>query len=275
MAQNKAMANTHAKRYIESVFEQRLREEGFVCPNDKFLCWYRVKNGEILNFIVFYSAWSNMPLMMDVGHGMHPLFQKPVYTPSVHFSDRPDGNDYFRRQSLVEKGPINQMGYSRYAEDIQVMAPGHDGKGIYTLNEIILPQMEDVTTIEECYRKHKQGHLDYKPDNYTLQYMEANGLTEEAMKFRGLSEVFIDEAIYLDDAEVFPYCKDSVERYISSCQECCRLRPNNKEYPKELQRWEQRRSALLDGGRSEYLTILEKRKAETIAYLKKKCGVTF
>ncbi len=59
MAQNKAMANTHAKRYIESVFEQRLREEGFVCSNDKFLCWYRVKNGEILNFITMHSVVSN------------------------------------------------------------------------------------------------------------------------------------------------------------------------------------------------------------------------
>jgi len=42
----KHIANLHAKNYVDAVFAQSLLDDGFVCPDDKSLCWYRVTNGE-------------------------------------------------------------------------------------------------------------------------------------------------------------------------------------------------------------------------------------
>lgn len=33
----KNLRNLHARRYIQEVFATRLRDEGFVCPDDKLL----------------------------------------------------------------------------------------------------------------------------------------------------------------------------------------------------------------------------------------------
>lgn len=262
MANNKKLIQHHAKKYIEDVFESRLREEGFSCPNDRYLCWYRVNGGEIVNALVFFSCWSNIPVMLEIGYGIHPLFQRPAYTTNVNYPKRPIDNELFREQPLVEDVPIGAMGYIRYAEDIQVMAPGHGGKGIYTFDGIILPQMDSVHTIEECYLLHKQNLLNSAYDDL-------------AAKFSGLSSVFIDEAIYVDDAEVYPFCKQQVTKMIALFQKQCANYPSNKDYLIALHSWEQRRAALFDGSREEYLSILGNRKNENTKYLKTKLGITF
>ena len=57
MAKNKTEINIHARKYIAAVFENRLREEGFSCPNEKLLCWYRIRKGELLDTVIFCSNW--------------------------------------------------------------------------------------------------------------------------------------------------------------------------------------------------------------------------
>lgn len=257
MAMGKTELNIHAKRYVQSVFEKRLREEGFVCPDEKLLCWYRLHNGEIVNSIVFFSVWSNMPLMLSVGYGIHPLFQKPVYTGSVNFPKRPIEAEHFLQQPLVENRPINAMGYIRYAEDIQVMAPGCDGKGIYTFDEILLPQMNSVDSVETCYLRHKNNRLNYKND-------------DPATKFASISDIFVDEAIWVDDTQAYPYCIHRTINLIERYQQYCKDNPGNTSYQTALHNWELRKSALVDGTRRAYLRVLEKRKQENLAYMKKK-----
>lgn len=36
---NKQIRNLHARNYIQAVFADRLKEEGFVCPNDKLFLY--------------------------------------------------------------------------------------------------------------------------------------------------------------------------------------------------------------------------------------------
>ena len=60
--------NLHTKRYVQAVFGKRLQDEGFTCPNDKLLCLYRVKHDKIVNSIVFFSPWANMPVMLWIGY---------------------------------------------------------------------------------------------------------------------------------------------------------------------------------------------------------------
>lgn len=265
MAKNKTLMNIHAQKYIEQVFVNRLKEEGFFCPNDKNLCWYRVIDEQVVHSIVFFSCWSAMPIMIDIGYGCYPLFQKPVYTPSVYFVKRPSNTHTFCEQLLEEENPPGQMQvYRRYSEDILVDVPPQGGKGIYTLDKIILPKMKDVETIEDCYRFHKQ-----QLSKQLLRY----GAADLPMYFQKypnmLFGTFIDEALYFEDTQFYPPAIMKAEEVIERRKNTLSDKPNDVQAQKELQEWELRRSALVDGNHKGYLEILEKRRLANIAYLKK------
>lgn len=261
MAKNNHLFNMHAKGYIDSVFVKRLQEEGFICPDDRHLCWYRI-NGDIVNSIIFYSSWTQMPIYLEVGYGIHPLFQKPAYTTNVNYHKRPIENELLCGQPLVENCPVNEMRYTCYSSDIQVYAPGRDGRGLYTLEGVIFPKMEHVDTIKACYHLHKQWYMGLHHEN-------------PAIKFSGLSAVFIDEVIYVGDTDMFPYCRKRIENVIKLRQKNCLDNPDNKEYQIALREWEQRRAALFDGKREKYCEILDKRKKDNIGYLGRKMKILF
>ena len=84
MIKNKTEINIHARKYIAAVFEQRLREEGFTCPNEKLLCWYRIRNEELLDTVIFCSNWSNLPLTMDIYYEVSLFFARPLYIQNVN-----------------------------------------------------------------------------------------------------------------------------------------------------------------------------------------------
>lgn len=256
MARNKQEINIHTKRYVQAVFEKRLREEGFVCPDDKLLCWYRIKDETIVNSIIFYSAWSNMPVMLSIGYGIYPLFHKPPYTNGVNFPQGCYGQEEFTHQPIVENYPISNMAYTPFSDGIWVCAPGHDGKGIYTFDSVLLPKMDAITTIESCYQRHKAIR---ESKNY-----------DRPVRYNSVSDTFVDEAIYMDDRDVYPYFENSIERHIAWFQKCYAEKTDKKKYQQELQKWELRKSALLEGAREDYLHILERNRIENLAYMKKK-----
>lgn len=257
MAKNKLLLKIHTKRYVEEVFERRLREEGFVCPDDRYLCWYRFFGEEVVHSLVFFSCFSRIPVILQIGYGAYPLFVEPVYTTRVDFADRPFGGEVLPEIVIQEKGP---QGYMRYSEDIQVYAPGYGGKGIYTFDEIILPQIEGMETVESCYQKHKQFRLDRDGG-------------DEKESFTHFSAITIDEAIYVDDPQVYVYGIPRVEQQVDSFKRSLQKYPQDKDVQQGLQEWELRRSVLLDGGREEYLKILEERRKRNVAYLKKRLGL--
>ena len=264
MARNKTVINIHAKNYIAAVFEKRLREEGFTCPDDKLLCWYRVQGDQILNSIIFFSPWSNLPLMMDIGYGIHPLFLEPVYTNSVHFTKRPIDDDRFVRQPIIENVPVDDMQYSIYSPEIWVDTPGHPGKGIYTLDEIILPKMQQVHSAEDAYEFHKKRRMDAQVPPF-LDHERPLGV---------LSKSFIDMALYADDKEVYPYCEKESNKFASWYREKVLRNPGKKELAKQADEWEALLTAFTEEGREVYLKQLELRKQENIRHLRKKLGVT-
>lgn len=253
---NKQIMNIHAKRYVDEVFSARLREEGFICPDAKSLCWYRITGEEIVNSIVFFASWSIIPIHLEIGYGIHPLFQKPAHSTSVRYPNRPISHEVFCTQALVENFPISDMRYSVYSGDIQVYAPARNGRGVFTFDCVILPKMESACSIQEVYKMHKAWYL-------TLH----QGQLEKA--FYNVSSTFIDEAIYVDDAEMYPYFMPGINRTIDAFHELCQARSNNKEYQVELREWEDRRNALSGMGRLDYLSILEHRKATNLKQCKK------
>ena len=94
MSPKKQLRNLHAKAYIQEVFESILRAEGFQCPDDRLLCWYRIHNEEVVNSIIFYTQYPNLPLMLGIGYGIFPSFQKPFYLSNVVSNDHPGQEEY-------------------------------------------------------------------------------------------------------------------------------------------------------------------------------------
>lgn len=240
------LLNTHTKRYVDAVFAEKLRKEGFACPDDRHICWYRVMNDTVVNSIVFYSVWPNMPILLFAGYGIHPLFEKPVYTTNAFFSGRPVDPDRFKEQPLMKKDAMNRV----FANDIQVMVPNDGKNGLHIFEDVILPKMENVTSVESCYQLHKNRHLDIKHNDLKI-------------KFGNLSGVFVDEAIYVGDSEVYPYCLENAQRRIEMLKDA--WRPSRRAACKL---WERRKDALLGNTREDYLQELDRRMSENKAELK-------
>lgn len=258
MAKNKTIINIHTKRYVQEVFEARLREEGFVCPDDKYLCWYRVKNNEILNSIIFCSNWPEMPLLLDIRYEAAPLFIDPIYIQNVNYNTTLFvRRDSFRCQTIREAEPSTNAPYSA---DSWVMAPVDGGRGVYTFDEILLPLFEKTVSIADCYSIHKQYHIDKNKQWGGRLFSDA-------------SWEFIDEAIYLGDSEIYPYCRARIEYSVNLCKAVLAKKPNNQQVQDALQHWQQLHVALFDDAREEYLGILERRKEEITKKLRKRFGI--
>lgn len=261
MKNSKQLRNEHAKRYIQAVFERRLKEEGFVCPDEKLLCWYRVKNREIVHTLIFFSLWSNIPLSVCIGYGIHPLFNKPIFHQGIDFPKRPINNDEcFCEQSIIENYPVNAMRYCQYAENIAVYAPEHSGRGLYTFDGVLLPAMDSACSVRTAYEYHKHRR-------------STRRLASLGNELGVLSRSFIDMALYLDDREVYPLCRARIPEAVCMYKKLCAKFPGNTEYRQSLADWEQLHTAFFDCGRDEYLAVLEERKNENIAYLKNTLGL--
>ena len=88
-----------------------------------------------------------------------------------------------------------------------------------------------------------------------------------------ISSVFIDEAIYLDDYEVYSHCRAKLERLVATFGRWCQVKPNNSDFRKRLETAKLRKRVFDDNAREEYLQILEQRKQKNIAMLKKRYGI--
>lgn len=204
LAKSKTECNIHATRYIQAVFEKRLREEGFSCPNDKLLCWYRVVNGEVLNTLVFQSAWSNLPLMMDITCVITPLFIEPFYISGVHHNVTVlDRRDLHIHRSLADFESCSRP-YS--IPDIQVYAPTTPGAGIERFDEGLLPLLDQVKTAEACYQMHKAKNLKEGKEQRETGRPEHVGRVLSC----NTSRDFLDEVIYMGDESLYPHCLDII-----------------------------------------------------------------
>lgn len=257
---NNVTRNAHAKRFIQDVFADKLLSEDFVCPDDKLLCWYRVVNKEIVNSICFYTVWSDFPLMISIGYGIHPLFTLPARIPSVYAPNRPTDMEIFLHQGLIPNPDIGHCHMSMYSSDAQVSAP-EGGFGIYTLEGALLPIMDSVRTIEECYQMHKQQYL-------------SQAMIPAEHKFGAASIAFMDEAIYCNDTEVFPCFAPVLGNRIRFYETECGAHPTSKALLSTLQHVMQQKQALYEGRRTEYLEYLVQQKQANIVQLTKKYGIT-
>lgn len=201
--------------------------------------------------------------MMDIGYSIHPLFAEPVFTNSVHFTKRPINDDRFVGQPIVENYPINAMRYSPYSEDIAVDAPGYPGKGIYTLNDIILPKMEQIHSIADAYIFHKERRL-----NHPMAH-----LRNPEEPFGQLSKCFIDMALYTGDTELYPHCAKRAKRLAQQYCTYADQSPDNREMVKLASEWELLNTVFTGGDANGYLEHLHLLEQQNIHYLERKLRV--
>ena len=219
-------------------------DAGFVCPDEKLLCWYRVINMEVVQSICFFSRWSGIPVMMEIGYGVHPLFLTPFHTNDVHVSSYPL-DERFVRASIIEAGSKVSAFYS---DEILVFAPSIGGRGRYTLEELILPQLNAIETIEQCYQFHK-AKAETRPG--------------------GLTPLVVDEAIYLNDVAEYPKCKAFVDNMSTSHLMYSARLPGNTSVQDHLKQVQLQAEALGNNGREQYLVLLDQQTQKTIKWLKK------
>lgn len=263
MSGNQTQINIYARNYIQDIFETRLCEEGFVCPDDKYLCWYRVKGHEVLHTLIFCSSWSQTPLMMNIGYEAVPFFVDPMYTKNVHFpANSHIRHDCFRRTAILEAGAFRGANLMPYREDVPVLAPGHGSRGLYTFDEMILPLLNETVSVEACYLMHKQYHLDHDTRFGGTLFADA-------------SREFIDEAVYLDDTEIYSYCRKRIENALKMYRGLVWRKPRDQMLKDILHHWEQLHAALFDDAREAYVRTLEARKNRNIQHLREQFGLPF
>lgn len=256
MASKKQLANLNTKAYVQSVFTNKLQEEGFACSDDNSLCWYRMSQQGVMNTITFFSPWTNIPVMLQLAYGIFPAFAEPITISNVYFPQRPIGDlERFSEQGIVEDHPLERMCYCCYSPEIHVLSPKYGGKGIYTFEQIILPKMDHIRTIEEAYYFHKKNRKE-KASQFSTP--------PEALRFGILSRTFVEMAIYVSDTEMYPLCmaraRDAVQQY----ERLALLKPRKRDFKEELACWKQVHEAFSGGDLDGYRRILDEREKMNI-----------
>lgn len=251
----KGIINKHVSNYVQSVFANKLCLEGFSNYKEQNISWFRIKNDELINSIIFNTSWTKFPVILDACCGVYPLFSD-VYLTCQAFDDYLNGFDFecFKRENICELDASLMI----FSEDAKVLCNEQLGYGVHTLDNIILPRMNSINSVSDCYQFHKQWRI--KVAAKEPEYMYYN-----------LSSTFIDEAIYLDDEELYPHCIRRVNEMIKICSKWAIESPKNQKYVRLLEEYRLRQHALLDGARNEYLEILEQRKQKNMSMLKELC----
>ena len=254
--------NHHLRLYVETVFAERLRAEGFTSLDKNNLCWYRTVNHDIVNSVCFFTRWCDVPVMPTLSYGIHPTFLAPFYTSKAHVNDA-CGELEVRTDDVIRTDPDKRGCAGKIiSNDILVYAPeATDGdRGLYHLEHILLPMMEQARSIEECYAIHKK---------------EWSKMLEDALRKNPnltwcdlyISNTFIDEMLYLNDRELYPLGLHNTQRRIPQAAEVLQRSPANKwwiEHQKHLQ-WQIK--GFSDAHRHEFLQYMEEKRQKTLKFL--------
>jgi hypothetical protein len=250
---NKAIQNEAARRYVEEIWAERLREEGFICPDDKLLCWYRVVNKEIVHFICFTTNHSSIPVWLDVVWGAYPLFVQPYYIQNVCNTSTPLVFDMSGWTPIHEKGVSTKW----FRDDIPAYVPTGGTCGLWLLDERILPWLSRSQTETSCYQTHMSNLLSH------------TDVIENGRYVGNISPDLVAYAIYKEDLSTYPDWLEKATHYIERLSQNCLNKPTNQQFRHSLQEWTDMLNVLQGGDREEFILQLEHRKQKTLNWLKK------
>ena len=240
-SKNKEIRDHHAKMYIDAVFGDTLKQEGFINPDGKSISWYRVVNNELVHAVYFHATWPELPLMgLMIESKVFPLFCKPYYYSTIYsgFSNRHFGYRVMSIKDLPDENGHTCM--APYSSEIQVMACTSGKHGLYTLETDILPWFQKAMTAADYY------------------HLAAKEYTDPSIMFSDFLLSAISALCVLqEDTEKYAFYSKRLETEIPQWSE---------EYRDHLIA----AKAVMDGGdRDAFLARLEMQKQKNIKWLKK------
>ena len=254
----KTIANQHAQAYIREVLAEQLIQQGFVSRRGQDIHWYRVVNGEILQAVLFNTQWAALPLLLTISYSCHPLFITPEFPKSVHVSSLLRSIEAFNPGRYIFKQHNNMV----YAPDIAVTCPNDKYKGADILADT-LSMLNSVSSIEQCYMIHKEHYI---------KVAEICNLPPEEL-FWNISPDFMDEVVYLNDVEMYPYCERRIISELNRLGKAQEIRKLHNVEKAELESLEHLKNAVIEGKRDAHLAILAERRLESIRKLKRQTGI--
>lgn len=117
-----------------------------------------------------------------------------------------------------------------------------------------MPEINRIYNVEDSYQAHK-----------TAQHRKTDG----SIDFISSSREFVAEAIYMDDTEMYPVCRNKILFALPMYENLVRNKPNSRELALILEDWNQLHDALFKDGRAEFLKVLEQRMAKNRKLLQK------
>lgn len=255
---NKALVNQHAQVFIREVLADQLVQAGFVSRKGQDIQWYRVVDNSVLQAVLFNTQWATLPVLLTVSYSCHPLFIMPEFPKSVHVPNMMRSIEAFNPGRYLFKQNNNMI----YSPDAAVTCPNDACKGADILADILF-KLNEVKSIEHCYNMHKAGRL---------KAAEICNLPPEEL-FWNISPDFMDEVVYLDDTEMYPYCRKRIVSELERYEKAQQIRKLWNVEKAELESLKSLKAAVLEGNRNEHLRVLEERRVESIRQLKRQTGI--
>lgn len=191
----------HMQRYTREVFADRLRKEGFSSYKGQDVHWYRIVNNEVIQAVYFVAFNCTPCTFAEIKYGCHPLFVPPIFQKSPIINDLWDhvqisefipevvpGSTTYGVDRLLLYSEYNNRPYR--VPDALIMCSPDQNNGLDVL-EKLLSVLNRTTTALACYEFHKELSRQLS-----------------APDFRIWSTYFVDEALYFEDKELFPCCRE-------------------------------------------------------------------
>lgn len=242
----KQILHEHTQRFIRETMADRLRNEGFKSKDGQDIHWYRLVNGEVLHTVYFYTQSTALPAFLEIGFGLHPLFLTPEFPTSPYMRDLPGNEILYPRWVLLKQA--NKV----YSYDAMITCPDDQFCGADIL-EKIFPVLDEATSSLQCYQIHKQWR-------------------EAAIKndvWVDMTAHFVDEAIFWDDHEIYPYCLKFISARTKLLEKALEKHPKSKRFRSELDYLNFLQLVLDKGLRDDHLQLMKKREQETIRMLER------
>lgn len=252
---NDNILDIHAQNYIRLIMAEELRKRGFVSKNGMDLHWYRMVNDSVLQTVCFYTQWNAMPIMMGIAYASCPLFIAPEYPKGVYLSSMLRSRETLHPGRMIAKQDSN----AAFLADAAVMCPSDSFHGLDILVEI-LDKLEKIKSIEDCYEYHKQEYL---------TVAELVALPKENA-FDRISADFMDEVVYMDDQELYPYCEKRITSELRRYERAQNVRKLSKVEIADRESLSRLQEAILENKREDHLRYLQERANQNLRQFQRK-----
>lgn len=265
---NNSQLFEHTQRYVREVMAERLRAEGFSSYKGEDIHWFRLINNEVIQSIYFATSWMNLPGILEINYGFHPLFIPPVFQKSPYFYEMPKTEQMHNsipeimsgsKPHGLRKSIIMGLSNELYRNDIWIDVPKEpEMKKGFTILEKCLLELESLITPRACYEKHKDiRHSQIENESWHL-----------------MSPYFVDEVLFWEDKPLYDYCekytKNQARAYQKGNEQGWLKRKTDIHTMKQLVILDE---VFTNGTQKEYVNTFVTREQETLKLLQKYAGI--